>query len=126
MSINAVVKCKDAPTYFSALFELMESYDGSANKPQFVDDESGEVLIWEHRECYSTDYALIALNDTNALTPLDDKLRALFLKNAELGYSALISYNNQNFSVSAYSGELRHCVVTMGLMVRRLKKRIKL
>ena len=126
MKIVDVVNCKDAPSYFSALFELMESYDGKTTKPQVVDEETGEVLVWEYRECYSNDYALICLQETNALTPKSAKLKETFLQRALLDYSALISYNNQNFSVCAYSGELRHCVVTMGLMVKRLKKKVNL
>lgn len=108
--------------YFANVFALMSEHDGVNNKPEVVDELSGEILAWERRDEYCSNYAMIPLLVDGQLTPTNSTVRDKLYKQAQLGKVIVIEYNKQTFTLTPYAGETSHTVVTMGYILRKASK----
>lgn len=124
--MRKLVAAKDIREYFTRLFELMESFDGQTTEPDIIDRFSGEILVWEARVQYTNNYAFIDLVSKNDLCPLDEILREKMWKQAQLCKTLLIKHGDHTYVCNSYSGEVRNTIVTLGLCIRLVDKKIQL
>ena len=126
MNIETVVESKNVRQYFVNLFKLMGEYTGNNNVPDIVDHLTGEIIVWEHKDVYCSNYALIQLVEHGDLTPTNKIVKERLYENALSNYSAFVDYTGCTFYVGSYSSEVDYNTITAGLIVKKVKRIIKL
>jgi hypothetical protein len=126
VNVQTVVASSTVRQYYLRLFKLTAKHSGADNIPEIVNEDTGEILIWRYKNSYCSQYAVISLHTLGELTPTKANVKSLLYTEALSGKGTMINCDWGCYSVHSYSSENLDDVMTMGLVVRKILRKIKI
>lgn len=121
--MKAIKVAKDSDTLKSFLrrvLELMQQYDGSRNEVNVANEETGEIMIWKHKDEFCNNYAIIPIMFEGQLTPSNKSVKEKLTKGMHLDKSMQLTFNKCTYVMLPYGSELRNTIVTVGYLVKKI------